>query len=316
MKHLTLEQRYEIKAYLKCNKSKSFIAKEIGVSKSTIYREIKRNSTKTGKYNPKFAEELYEERKERFSLERKFTKEIERLVNMYLKEEQWSPEQIVGYCKVNNIKMVSHERIYQYIRQDKEKGGDLYKYTRHQLKHRKRHIGKQKISIKNKVSIDERPDEVKENKTFGHWEMDTIVGMNNKGAILTLTERTTNFIIMKKLPKGKNAKELAKMIVKLLLPYKNNVLSITTDNGTEFAEHEFITKRIGANIYFAHPYCSWEKGLIEYSNKLIRQYIKKKSNLDEYNDKYIYEIQKKINKRPRKKLNFKKPTEIFFNLVA
>ena len=316
MKHLTKEQRYEIKAYLKCNKSKGFIAKALNVDKSTIYREIKRNSTKTGKYNPAFADQLYQERKERFKRKRKFTDLTQKTIDKYIREEQWSPEQITGFCKENNIPIVSHERIYQYIREDKYKGGDLYKNMRHKLKHRKRPVGENRIPIKNRVSIDERPSIVKENKTFGHWEMDTIVGPNNKGAILTITERTTNFFLMKKLPFGKDSKQLADVLIKLLLPYKEYVHTITTDNGTEFAEHEYISEKLNVDIYFAHPYSSWEKGLIEYTNKLIRQYIKKKTDLNMYDDKYITEVQIKINKRPRKKLKYRSPTKIFYNLAS
>lgn len=316
MKHLTKEQRYQIEAYLRCKKSKKFIADSLCVDKSTIYREIKRNCTKTGKYNAKFADELANEKKERFKRERKFDTATEKIVIKYITEQQWSPEQISGYCKSNNISMVSHERIYQYIRDDKLKGGDLYKHMRHKLKHRKRPVGETRIPIKNRVSIEERPEIVNQNSSFGHWEMDTIVGPNNKGAILTITERTTNFFMMKKLPFGKNAKQLADVLIKLLLPYKDFVHTITTDNGTEFAEHEYVAKKINANIYFAHPYSSWEKGLIEYTNKLIRQYIKKKTDINSYDNKYILEIQRKINKRPRKKLKYRSPTEIFYNLAS
>ena len=223
MEHLTKEQRYEISTYLKCKKSKEFIAKALGVNKTTIYRELNRNSTKTGKYNPKFAHELSEERKERLQLPRKFTSSIEKLVIKYISEEQWSPEQITGYCKANNIPMVSFERIYQYVRKDKLNGGNLYKNMRHKLKHRKRPIGEDRIHIKNRVSIDERPRIVNLKERFGDWELDLIVGPNNKGAILTITERTTNFFMMNKLPYGKNSKELSKVLIEMLLPYKKYI---------------------------------------------------------------------------------------------
>ncbi len=316
MEHLTKEQRYEISTYLKCKKSKEFIAKALGVNKTTIYRELNRNSTKTGKYNPKFAHELSEERKERLQLPRKFTSSIEKLVIKYISEEQWSPEQITGYCKANNIPMVSFERIYQYVRKDKLNGGNLYKNMRHKLKHRKRPIGEDRIHIKNRVSIDERPRIVDLKERFGDWELDLIVGPNNKGAILTITERTTNFFMMNKLPYGKNSKELSKVLIEMLLPYKKYIYTITTDNGTEFADHETIAKRLDTDIFFAHPYSSWEKGLIEYTNKLIRQYISKKTNINTLNDKYIKEIQVKINKRPRKGLEYRSPKEIFYNLAS
>ena len=314
MKHITIEQRYEIFAYLKCKKSKTFIAKALGVHKSTIGREIIRNSTKTGKYNPKFAQELSIERKERFGRKRKFTIEIKSFVVEKIETEQWSPKQIVGYCSKNHLPMVSHERIYQYVRYDKKVGGKLYQNMRHKLKHRKRPVGKF-IPIKNRVSIDERPEIINKKERFGDWEIDTIIGDNQKGAIVTITERTTNFFLMKKLSKGKDAHALAAVVILMLMPYKAYVHSITTDNGTEFAEHEQIAKKLGTKIYFTHPYSSWEKGLIEYTNKLIRQYIPKKSNFNNYNDLNIMKIQKKINARPREKLKFENPKNIFYNFV-
>ena len=315
MKHITETQRYEISAYLKCGKTHAFIAEAIDVNKSSISRELKRNSRKSGKYNPKFAQELCSERKERFNRNRKFTNEIETFAVKKITIEQWSPKQVVGHCRKNSIPMVSHERLYQHVRSNKENGGDLYLNMRHKLKHRKRPVGKF-IPIKNRVPIDQRPEIVNEKGRFGDWEIDTIIGNNQKGAIVTITERTTNFFIMQKLKKGKNADALADVVIKMLLPYKANIHTITSDNGTEFAEHEKIAKALNTDIYFTHPYSSWEKGLIEYTNKLIRQYIPKKSNFDDYNDLTIKKIQKKINARPREKLNFDNPVNIFYKLVA
>jgi len=315
MKHITKEQRYEIFAYLKCNKTQEFIASAIGVNKSTISREIRRNSSKTGKYNPELAHKLSEERKERFGRKRKFSTQIKSFVIEKIEKDQWSPKQIVGYCNANSLPTVSHERIYQYVRHDKKTGGNLYIHMRHKLKQRKRPVGKF-IPIKNRVSIDERPEVINKKERFGDWEIDTIIGANQEGAIVTITERTTNFFLMKKLEKGKDAKALADVVILMLLPYKAFVHSITTDNGTEFAEHELIAKKLETEIYFTHPYSSWEKGLIEYTNKLIRQYIPKKSNFNNYNHLEIMEIQRKINARPREKLNYKNPKNVFYNLVA
>lgn len=313
MSHLTLEQRYVIEAYLKIRKSKDFIAKHINVDRSTVYREIKRNQTKTGKYSAKQAHEYACERKDRFFVYRKFDKNCRVFVEKHLRE-LWSPEQIVGYCQVNNIPMVSIERIYQHIRSDKENGGELYKFTRHRLKHRKRPVGKH-YPIANRVSIEERPQVVNDKERFGDWEMDTIIGSYQQGAILTLTERLTNFIIIKRLPKGKDSKELAKILINHLISYKDFVHTTTTDNGAEFAEHLKISERLQAPIYFAHPYCSWEKGAIEHANKLIRQFIPKDADLTKYSQMQLTEIQQSMNKRPRKKLNFKSPREIFYNFI-
>jgi IS30 family transposase len=315
MKHLTKEQRYQIEAYVKAGKQQKWIAEELGVSNSTISRELKRNKSKRGKYIARIAIEYSQERKERFCYRRKFTKSVERRVRSYLENEQWSPEQIVGYCKKENIEMVSVERIYQYIRNDRLHGGELYKHLRHKLKHRKRPVNDSKVRIKDRVSIEQRPEKVNNREEFGHFEMDLVVGKNNKGAILTITERKTGHLICRHLPGGKNARQVAKAVIEELLPFKEHVHSITTDNGLEFAEHKAIAKKLDATIYFTHPYCSWEKGQIEYCNKLLRQYIPKHEIINEVNTMNLKQIQMKINRRPRKKLGFKKPFELFYNFI-
>lgn len=316
MKHLTLEQRYALKAYLECDKTKSEAAKLLGIHKSTVYREVKRNSSKRGNYNPDLANVLATERKERFCQNRKFDSSKQKLIENWIKEEQWSPEQIKGYCDKNNIAMVSHERIYQHVRADKRNGGELYKHMRHKLKNRSRPVSGKHETIKNKVSIDHRPEIVDNKGRFGDWEIDLIVGENNKGAMVTIVERKTSMVLIRKLNDGKKAESLANVVVEMLLPYKNSVKTITSDNGTEFAQHERIAEKLKADFYFAHPYSSWERGLSEYSNKLIRQYIPKKSNFDNFDDEYIKQVQYKINRRPRKNLGFKTPKNVFFDFVA
>jgi IS30 family transposase len=305
-KHLTQEQRYTISRMLQAGCARKEICIAIGKDKSVISRELKRNMSPRG-YSPSLAQRYADERKERLHKQRKFTESIRLKIVKDLTEEQWSPEQIVGKARRNGIPMVSHERIYQYIRADKEQGGVLYKQLRHRLKHRKRPVGGKKVVIPDKISIDQRPDCINRKQRFGDWEIDTIVGKDGKGAILTATERTTGFLLMKKLAQGKNAKALAKELFFLMLPYKNWVLSITSDNGSEFYEHKYISQKLGAKYYFAHPYSSWERGLNEYTNKLIRQYIPKKHLFTDYDDTFIETIQHKINRRPRKKLNFENP---------
>jgi IS30 family transposase len=320
--HITAEQRIKIEALLKAGHKASFISKQLNIHRSSIYRELDRNQTRTGKYNAAFAQELSEEQKERFSQNRSFTFSMEKFIREKLSKEQWSPEQIWGYCKENNIDMVSHESIYKFIYQDKDNGGILYKNLRvASKKYRKRYgSGKGKrCIIKDKISIDERPEYINNKQSVGHWEIDTIVGKGNKGAIVTIAERATAFVLIAKL-NGKNAQELAEAVVKLMMPFKKLVLSITSDNGTEFAMHKYISKKLGALFYFAHPYSSWERGLNEYTNRLIRQYIPKKTDFNDVNGQYVNEITMKLNRRPRKKLNYNTPGKIFLtrfdNIVA
>lgn len=316
MKQITREQRYQIEAYIKAGITKDFIAGQLGIHRSSIYREIQRNSQKRGIYSAFYAQMYCDERKERLKRKRFFDRVKEDIIKGYIEKEQWSPEQIVGYCTKNGVDMVSHERIYQYIRQDKERGGSLFKHLRHRLKHRKRPVGGKHIPIRDRVSIDDRPGVINNKERFGDWEIDTIIGKEGKGAIVTIVERTTSFLMMRKLPWGKNAESLADHVIDMLGPYKNIVHSITSDNGTEFAEHMKISKGLETSFFFAHPYSSWERGLNEYTNKLIRQYIPKKSEFIHLNDRDIAEIQYKLNRRPRKNLNFSNPKSQFYNLVA
>lgn len=313
--HLTLEQRYKIEALLKAGHKAPFISDQLNVDRSTIYRELARNRTKTGCYSSSSAHEIAKEKKERFSHNRKFSPAMERFIRDKLSNEQWSPEQIAGYCKKNDIPMVSHERIYQFIYQDKAEDGQLYKHLRVACKMYRKRYGSNKnkrVIIKDRVLIDQRPDCVNNKERVGDWEIDTIIGKGNKGAIVTIAERATAFVLIARL-NGKNAMDLAKAVVRLMVPFKDLVLSITADNGLEFAMHKYIAEKLGAEFYFAHPYSSWERGLNEYTNRLIRQYIPKKTDFNDVNDQQIKIITMKLNSRPRKKLDFKSPGIVFLN---
>jgi len=311
--HLNQGQRHRISALERAEHSISFIADHLGVSKSTVSRELNRNAKKFGSYNAVCAQEMANERKERFSLNRKFSPGMEKFIREKLSQEQWSPEQIKGYCDKNNIPMISHERIYQFIWQDKAAGGDLYGHLRTGHKKQRRRYGSGKATfqtIKNRVFIDQRPEVINNKLRYGDWEIDTIVGKNNKGAIVTLVERKSAFTLMAKLS-GKNADELASTVVNLMAPYKEKVLSITSDNGSEFTRHQRIAKKLQTQFFFAHPYSSWERGLNENTNKLIRQYIPKKIPFDNIDQNYINLITLKLNKRPRKNLNYNSPLWIY-----
>lgn len=289
--------------------SQKKIAEAIEKDKSVVSRELKRNADERGRYSFRVAQELVGIRKERFRKTRRFDTSVRRKAEELLSKD-YSPEQVVGWCRLNGVRMVSTERIYQHIRADRKAGGDLYTHCRHKLKHRRRPVGK-RSNIVDRVSIDQRPAEA-DGTRFGDWEMDTIVGKQNKGAMLTLVERKTGYTIIEKLENGKDACSLAPVVIRTLLPYKPFVRTITTDNGSEFAQHKMIAKKLSTSVFFAHPYSSWEKGLIEYTNKLYRQYIPKKADFNNYNSLIIKEAQYSINKRPRKKLGFKSPLDLFF----
>lgn len=296
---------------IKEGKRQKAIAQQIGVSASTVSREIRRNKG-CRVYSYSLADEMSRERRERFPGNRKISSHIEKEALRLLVKEDWSPKQISGYLKGNGIK-ISHETIYKRIREDQS--GELSSHCRHKMKYR-RHVSRPKetktTNIPNRTSIRERPSEA-DGKRFGDWEMDLIIGKDGKGAILTLTERSSNLLLMEKLKDGKKAASLPRVVNRLLFPYKGKgVKTITTDNGSEFACHELITKKLGATVYFTDSYCSWQKGAIENANKLIRQYIPKGTDFATISDRFVMEVQKKINRRPREKLNFRSPKECFF----
>lgn len=312
-KQLTSEQRYTISVLLQNRTKQKEIAKAINVSPSTVSREIRRNSGVRGRYNWETAQANAVQTKRRKPGNHSINKDVMEEARHLLVTEQWSPEQISGVLAKDG-KYISHETIYRMIRKDKAEGGTLYKHCRHKLKRRARPVGGRRISIPNRTSISERPAEV-DGKRFGDFEMDTIVGRGNHGAIVTLIERSTNMLFMRKLKKGKNAKELARTVIHLLSPFKEHVKSITTDNGTEFACHEMIGKSLGVTIYFADPYASWQKGAIENANGLIRQYVPKTETFEHVSHQQITKYSKRINIRPRKKLEFKTPHECFYEQI-
>ena len=311
--HLTLPQRYVISTLLQNGWSRAKIADSIGVDPSTVTRELIRNSGVRGSYNCESAQKNADHRKKRNPGNRAIPKEIKDEAVRLLVEEQWSPEQISAVLKERGI-MISHETMYRIIRTDKKNGGTLYLYCRHKLKHRARPVSKGEPTICNRLNISKRPEEA-DGRRFGDFEMDTIIGKGNRGAILTLTEKNTSMLFMRKLNKGKDAKELARTVVRILMPYKASIKSITTDNGSEFAYHEYITKKLGVPVYFTDPYSSWQKGSIENQNGLIRQYIPKSTNFDDISHQFITKVTDKINRRPREKLNFCTPFERFYENI-
>ena len=289
-------------------------AKAINVDLSTIYRELKRNSGSRNHYNWETAEANARRKKRRTPGNRRISQEVREEALRLLKEKQWSPEQISGYLAKEG-KRISTESIYRIIRKDKKEGGSLYKNCRHRLRHRARPVGGKRIVIPNRVSISERPKEV-DGVRFGDFEMDTIVGKGNCGAIVTLVEKQTNMLFMRKLKHGKNAKKLAETVKQLLMPFKGKIKTITTDNGVEFAAHEIISKSLGVPVYFADPYSSWQKGAIENANGLVRQYIPKSAAFSNFSQQKITKFTAKINERPRKKLNFSTPKECFYKNIS
>ena len=315
-KHITEKQRYAISKMLQVPMSKKDIAEAIGVDRSNIYREIKRNcDSRSGKYNPDLAQRKADKRKVEKKRKEVFTQAMKKRVKKLLRKDL-SPEQIVGRSQVENIAMVSHETIYCWIWQDKRQGGDLHKSLRRQgRKYSKR--GSKNAGrgfIPNRVEIDQRPSIVEQKERFGDLEIDTIIGKNHKGAILTINDRATSRVWIRKLS-GKEAIPVAKIAVWALRKVKNLIHTITADNGKEFAKHEEIAQKLEIKFYFCKPYHSWERGANENTNGLIRQYIPKGKDFSEVTNKQIKWIENKLNNRPRKRLGYLTPNEKFKQII-
>jgi len=229
-------------------------------------------------------------------------------------QQQWSPEQIAGWLNKEKIISLSHERIYQHVWADKRQGGELYTHLRQSNKRRKKKYGSQdkRGQIRNRVSIDARPECVAQKERIGDWEIDLVMGQHHQGALVTIVERRTKFTLIKKVP-NKQAAQVNQATIALLTPYIEKTHTITADNGKEFASHEQFGKELGADIYFAHPYSSWERGLNENTNGLIRQYFTKGSSFETITDEDVEQVMNKLNHRPRKTLNFRTPHEVFFD---
>lgn len=311
-KHLISGQRYTIFALHQRRWTNKAIAEHIGVHPSTVGRELRRNLHTNGVYLYDKADAMAKARRNALPGNRLLAPSVKWRARQLLVEEQWSPKQISGYLLKEHGVKISHETIYKMIRQDET--GTLARHCRHKMKYRRKGKARHETkatNIKNRTSIHLRPKEA-DGTRRGDWEMDLIVDKDNN-AILTLVERSTNYLLMAKLKHGKKAMPLARTVRRLLLPFVGEGLkTITTDNGSEFAEHEWIARQLKTKVYFTDSYSSWQKGCVENTNKLIRQYIPKGTDIRDVTERTVMQIQHKINRRPREKLNFSTPKREFF----
>lgn len=315
-KQLTYEQRCQIAILKKSGFSQAAIGKAIGVKQSTISRELSRNQGERG-YRHKQAQSKAVHRRQAIAKRHKMTAELIDIIEDKLYEKM-SPEQISGQMKLEENISISHERIYQHVWENKRSGGDLYQHLRRQGRKYQSRGSNGKTSrgqIKNRVSIDERPAVVDEKIEVGHWEIDTVIGQNHSGALVTIVERVTKFTVSARV-QSKCAADVSAMTVTLLTPFIGLVSSITADNGKEFAYHEKITAALKCDFYFAHPYHSWERGLNENTNGLLRQYFPKSTDFKKTTDDQVSFAINQLNRRPRKTLAFKSPAVLMQDQLA
>lgn len=312
MSQLSLSQRYQIELCRSHGMSISRIGDFIDKDKSVVSREISRNSDlRSGEYKAELAHNKAQNRHKKKNKMIRFKPGIEKYVHNKITED-YSPEQIVGRAKLENIQCVSHERIYQFIWKDKKAGGKLYKHLRSKGKrYRKRgHSKDHRGLIVGRVDIDQRPHIVEHKERIGDLEIDLIIGKNHKQAILTINDRASGLLIMDKVP-SKQAIHIERKSVELLEDFGPLFHTITSDNGKEFANHKNIAEQLDIDFYFAKPYHSWQRGANENLNGLVRQYFAKDCNFNSITKTQIQNVQNILNNRPRKRFGFKTPNEIF-----
>ena len=317
--HLTYEDRCQIYALKKQGLRNSIIARHLSVHRSTIGNELNRNKG-SSRYRYEQAHSLSLNRRKKASkAPRKMTATMIAIIEEKLCDSQWSPEQISGWMKTNMKNSVSHEKIYNHIWSDKKQGGNLYTHLRHSGKKYNKRKGKNagRGLIPNRIDIADRPAIVEEKSRIGDWEIDTVIGKNHKGALVSMVDRVSKYTKIV-LVKNKKADIVKNAIQKALHLLSDVVHTLTADNGKEFAMHEAIAFDLDAKVYFAKPYCSWQRGLNEHTNGLIRQYFPKKTRFDILSDQDVQKVENLLNSRPRKILKFLTPLEAFnrarFNL--
>jgi len=310
---LTQEQRYGISLLLKTKMTYANIALAIGVHKSTVSREVRRNRGQRG-YRYQQAHRLAVERRQGNAV-RRIPRAVWDRIERFVRQE-WSPEQIHGRLARLQEPTVSHTWIYQYIRQDQAQGGDLARHLRCQ-KRRKKRSGSPDTrgQLRDQVRIDARPAAVDCRDRLGDWELDTIVGARHQQAVVTLTERASRLTRMQHVPQ-RTAEVVSHAIQDQLQPLRATVRTLTADNGKEFANHRTIAAALDAAFYFAHPYAAWERGTNENTNGLIRQYLPKGSAFTDLQAAVIQRIMDRLNNRPRKCLNYRTPNEVFFGNMS
>jgi IS30 family transposase len=319
---LTKDERY----YIELRKANVIgisgrqLAREMGRSHTTINRELKRNTDQSfGFYSGLRANNLAVEVRKTIVRKPLLMSTIAETTKAFIigsLQERMSPEQICGRLKAKHGIRISVTTLYRYINEDKKSGGQLYKNLMHGKKKYRRKANKDNApAAKNKKNIAERPAVAELKKEPGHWEADTIFGLDQKSYLLTLTDKATKFEIIRKIPNKEAGTVLAAMrdiVATTLLPFK----TITSDNGTEFAAHEAISELTEASFYFADPYSSWQRGLNEHQNGLIRVFFPKGFDFRIVDDFEVRKVENNLNNRPRKALGFLTPAEVMFEYVV
>lgn len=328
-KHFTPQDRQKLEGFLDAGIKVAKIAGLLGFNRSSVYREIKRGRDENGVYKAAIAQEDAKEKRFRANHMRSF----------YLREDmawfisvlenklskKWSPEEIVGAMNIGNVMAngeyphcpVSIQTIYDWIYLCRQ---DLTPCLRHGFNRHKRQFylnQKKRKQEREKHRIDHRPKEVERKTRYGHWEGDTVVGKHGTGCIATLCERKSKFLVSFLIrPNGQTEDDVSLQFSKGVCEHLGRLIApkylktLTLDNGSEMVDYPKITRLLGMDVYFCYPYHSWEKGLVENTNGLIRQYLPKGSSFANLTQEELDKIVWEINNRPRKALGFKTPQQV------
>ncbi len=315
-RRVTYEDRCQIYALSKDGASQEGIASGLGVSQSTVSRELRRNRGQRG-YRFKQAEAKAQARQATRRKPRKLTASVRRKVEAKLRQVRWSPEQISGWLRRDQGIELSHERIYRMIWQDKRDGGDLWRSLRRRGKRYNKRAGKNagRGLIPNRIDISDRPAIVSRKARLGDWEGDTVVSAGHRGGLITLVERKSLLTKISKVRRS-TARATKTATVRRLKPIGDFVHTITFDNGKEFAAHQDIAAALKAEIFFATPYHAWERGLNENTNGLIRDFFPKGTDFSTISNAEVARVERLLNARPRKSLGFRSPQEVFDSLAS
>jgi IS30 family transposase len=311
-RQLTPEERYMLAALRRQGLNQSQIARSMGRHRSTVCREVRRNSTRAdGHYRAFTAQERTNGRRSRSRRNGRFTARDFALIDELLRR-QWSPEQVAGRLARQGLLAISHETIYRHVWLDKKRGGLLYTHLRGARKRRRKRYGSydSRGRLAGKRMISERPAEVEVRGRVGHWEADTVAGVGSKDCVATLVERKTGLVLIGKLA-DRTARSLSRRAVSLMRSSGARFETVTADNGTEFHDYQRVERLTGAAFYFVRPYHSWERGSNENANGLVRQYLPKGVSMAGLSQHQCNAIARKLNTRPRKRLGFRTPLECF-----
>lgn len=309
-RQLTQEQRYMIYALRQEGCTQRHIAHVAGVHPSTISRELRRNIRRRG-YRPAMAHQLALGRRSVPRKKSKLTPRVRARLADYLRK-RWSPEQISGRLKRLGTVIIGRQSIYSFIEEDRLAGGTLFQFLRRGGRRYRHHRTTDSRIIRDRVSIDKRPPIVADRSRLGDWEADTIIPPDRGAVLLSMVERRSRLTLLARLP-NRRACQLTQCMVRLLTPLKSKVHTITSDNGTEFACHKIICRKLEADFFFAHAYKAWERGLNENTNGLVRQYLPKETSFETISPQLVSAIMVALNHRPRKSLEFRTPVEVFYS---